>query len=296
MKTLIKRLAPVAIAINALLLAPSLALAINKDFHPQNEFKLDPWISIHVGPLDLSINKAVFFVLLACIATIFTFWILSRNLHKRPDRKQTVLEVVYDFCVEQLGKANMPERVFRIWFPYVATLFIFIWFSNMLGYIPLPTDTEHTIDILGIPVPQLAIYAATANLSVPLALALVSVGAYHYEGVKAKGVVGYMKSWIPAGVPNAAKGPLFVIEAISHFVRLVSLSVRLFANVLAGHLLILMMLGLIVLLQTLVIAPIGLAVGTGFYIFEVVLIASLQAFIFAVLSAIYLGDSVAESH
>lgn len=279
-----------------MLVIPAQALAINRDFKPQNEFKLDPWIPIHIGPLDLSINKAVFFLILASVATLLTFWWLTRRLERRPSTKQTLLELIYDFCINQLCKANMPEGIFRLWFPYVATLFIFIWFSNMLGYLPLPIDTEHKIDILGIKVPQLAIYAATANLSVPLALALVSVTAYHFEGIRNKGLVNYLKSWVPAGVPKAARVPLFVIEAISHFVRLVSLSVRLFANVLAGHLLILMMIGLIVLLETVAIAPIGLAVGTGFYIFEVVLIASLQAFIFAVLTAIYLGDSVAESH
>ncbi len=276
--------------------AAAFAIEVNEDFKPQNEFKLDPWIPIHIGPLDLSINKAVFYLLLACFATILFFWWVTRNLKNRPDTKQTIVEILYDFCIETLGKANMPEKVFRIWFPYVATLFIFIWFSNMLGFIPLPIDTHNTISILGIQVPQLAIYAATANLSVPLALAFISVGAYHYEGIKAKGPIGYVKSWIPAGVPSAVRIPLFFIETISHFVRLISLSVQLFANMLAGHLLILMMLGLIILLQTLIIAPFGLAIGTGFYIFEVVLIASLQAFIFAILTAIYLGDSVAESH
>ena len=103
--------------------------------------------------------------------------------------------------------------------------------------------------------PSFALYAATANISIPLALTLVVWFLYHYEGVRAKGFVGYLRSWVPAGVEGAAAIPIFVIEVISHFVRIISLSVRLFANILAGHLLILFMGGgLVVLLG---IAAIG---------------------------------------
>ena len=126
----------------------------------------------------------------------------------------------------------------------LAALFFFIWFSNMLGYLPLPTNTEHKVDIFGLEVPSLAIYAATANISIPLVLALISVTAYHLEGIRAKGLFGYLKSWLPPGLEDMnvfGRALIFVIEAISHLVRLISLSVRLFANILAGHLLILFM-------------------------------------------------------
>jgi F-type H+-transporting ATPase subunit a len=190
----------------------------------------------------------------------------------------------------------------RKWFPFIGALFLFIWFSNMLGYLPLPTNTEHKVSIFGAEVPSLALYAATANLSVPLALTLVVWVSYHVEGIRAKGPVGYLKSWIPAGVEGPAAGPIFVIEVISHFVRLVSLSVRLFANILAGHLLILFMGGgLVVLLNLAVFGSVILGAITGtmaiaFFLFEVGLVATLQAFIFATLTAIYLGGAVAEHH
>jgi F-type H+-transporting ATPase subunit a len=172
----------------------------------------------------------------------------------------------------------------------------------MLGYLPLPTNTEHKVNIFGAHIPSLALYAATANLSVPLALTLVVWVSYHVEGIRAKGLVKYMKSWIPAGVEGAAAGPIFVIEAISHFMRLISLSVRLFANILAGHLLILFMGGGLVVLLNFAVAGaliLGLLTGTIavlFFLLEVGLIATLQAFIFATLTAIYLGGAVAESH
>ena len=102
---------------------------------------------------------------------------------------------------------------------------------------------------------------------------------------------------MPEGVTGSAAVPIFVIEVISHFVRIISLSVRLFANLLAGHLLILFMGGgLVVLLGLAALGVFTLPVAIAFFLFEVLLIATLQAFIFSTLTAIYLGEAVAEHH
>jgi F-type H+-transporting ATPase subunit a len=191
----------------------------------------------------------------------------------------------------------MDDRMARKWFPFVGTLFLFIWFSNMIGYLPLPTNTHETVDVFGIAIPTFAIYAATANISVPLVLTLMVWIAYHVEGVRAKGFTGYLKSWIPAGTPNGLRPMIFGIEVISQFVRIISLSVRLFANILAGHLLILFMGGgLVVLLGLAALGALTLPVAVAFFLFEVVLISTLQAFIFATLTSIYFGGAVAEHH
>ncbi len=282
--------------------AGALALEVNEDFKPQNEFKLDPWIELKIGGLDLSINKAVFYLVIACALTCVTMVWIANRMQARPNRVQTAVEAAYTLMRENITGSNMSGAMARKWFPFIGTIFLFIWFSNMIGYLPLPTNTEHKVDIFGAEVPSLALYAATANLSIPLALTLVVWVSYHVEGIRAKGVVGYLKSWIPAGVEGPARGPIFVIEVISHFVRLVSLSVRLFANILAGHLLILFMGGgLVVLLNLAVVGSVVLGLLTGamavaFFIFEVGLVATLQAFIFATLTAIYLGGAVAEAH
>jgi F-type H+-transporting ATPase subunit a len=132
---------------------------------------------------------------------------------------------------------------------------------------------------------------------VPLVLTLMVVVAYHVEGVRAKGPVKYVKGWVPAGVSGFAAFPIFIIEVISQFVRIISLSVRLFANMLAGHLLILFMGGgLAVILGLAALGYFTLPIAWVFFLFEIVLIATLQAFIFATLTAIYLGEAVAESH
>jgi F-type H+-transporting ATPase subunit a len=279
--------------------AGAFALNINENYQPQNEFKLDPWINLP-GPFD--INKAVFYVLVATTLTCLTMVLVARKMQQRPNRLQTAVETAYALMRDNITKGNMDTRMAAKWFPFIATVFLFIWFSNIIGYLPLPTNTEHKFDLFGLQIPSFALFAATANISVPLVLTLMVWISYHVEGIRAKGLIGYLKSWIPAGVEGPARIPIFFIEAISHFVRLVSLSVRLFANILAGHLLILFMGGgLVVLLNLAVVGSIVLGLITGamavaFFLFEVGLVATLQAFIFSTLTAIYLGGAVAEEH
>jgi F-type H+-transporting ATPase subunit a len=269
----------------------------NNEYKPQNEFKLDPWINLKIGALDMSINKAVLYLFLACALTCWAMIYIAKRMADRPNRVQATVEAAYDLTYNNITRGNMDEKMASKWFPFVATLFFFIWFSNMIGYIPLPTNTEHKVDVFGLKLPALALYAATANLSVPLVLTLVVWISYHVEGIRAKGLGGYLASWVPAGVTGFAKYPIFLIEAISHFVRIISLSVRLFANILAGHLLILFMGGgLVVLLGLAAVGVFTLPMAIAFFIFEVGLVATLQAFIFATLTSIYLGGAVAAEH
>ncbi len=170
----------------------------------------------------------------------------------------------------------------------------------MIGFLPLPTNTEHTVNIFGLEIPAFAIYAATANISIPLVLTLVVWFSYHVEGIRAKGFVPYFAELAatgPGGDEPVRQGAIFLIEVISHFVRLISLSVRLFANILAGHLLLLFMGGgLAVLLGIAALGALTFPLAFVFFIFEVGLVATLQAFIFSTLTAIYIGGATAASH
>jgi F-type H+-transporting ATPase subunit a len=265
----------------------------NEEFKPQNEFKLDAWVEL--GPFD--INKAVLYLLIATLLTIGSMLYVSSRMRARPNRVQTAVEWIYTAMRDNITRGNMDDAMARKWFPFIATVFLFIWFSNLIGYVPLPTNTHEKVDILGVAVPSLALYAATANLSVPLVLALVVFISYNVEGIRAKGFGGYMKSLIPAGITGFAVGPIFVLELLSNFMRLISLSVRLFANILAGHLIILFMAGgLAVLLGIEALGVVIIPFGIALFLFEVGLVATLQAFIFATLTAIYLGGAVAEHH
>ena len=269
----------------------------NDEYAPQNEFKLDPWISIKLGGLDLSINKAVLYLFLAAAATCIAMVYIAKRMEQKPNNVQTAVEAAYDLTNNNITQGNMSSEMAAKWFPFVATLFFFIWFSNMIGYLPLPTNSEETFNLFGLKIPSFALYAATANISVPLVLTLVVWVSYHVEGIREHGVRGYLATFVPAGTPGALKPVLFVIEVISHFVRIISLSVRLFANLLAGHLLILFMAGgMVVLLGFAALGVFTLPVAITFFLFEIVLIATLQAFIFATLTSIYLGGATAAGH
>ncbi len=270
----------------------------NEEFKPQGEFELLPWVHLEAGGIDLSITKGVLYLAIACVLTTVTMVYIAKRMEDRPNRVQTAVEWAYSFASNDIAGANLKDpKMMAKWFPFIAALFFFILFSNMIGYIPLPVNTEHPLHIFGLEVPALAIYAATANLSIPLVLTLLVWFSYHAEGTRVHGFRAYIRGWVPAGVTGAARIPLFAIEVISQLVRIISLSVRLFANLLAGHLLILFMGGgLVVILGTAAIGAFTLPVAILFFMFEVGLIAGLQAFIFATLTAIYLGEATAESH
>ena len=266
-------------------------ISTHKDdtFQPQNEFKLINWV--HLGVF--SINRAVVYLVLASLLTIFTMLWISRRMHARPNRIQTGVEVLFSLMRDNITRGNMEDSEAAKWFPYLGALFLFIWFCNLIGYLPLPTNSEHKFDLFGAHIPSFALYAATANVSVPLVLALVTFVAFNAEGVRVHGPIGYVKSLIPAGIT----GPILILiaplEVISVFMRLISLTVRLFANILAGHMIILFMAGgLAVILGASWLGWFTLPFGIAIYLFELGLVATLQAFIFATLSAIYLGGAV----
>jgi F-type H+-transporting ATPase subunit a len=263
-------------------------------FLPQNEFKLDTWVNLP-GPLD--INKAVLYLLIAAVLTVGTMLFVANRMQRRPNRVQTAVEVLYTAMRDNITGGNMDRRMASKWFPFIASLFLFIWYSNLIGYIPLPTNTQETFSLFGVQIPAFALFAATANISIPLVLALVVFVSFNVEGIRAKGLGGYLKSLLPPGIHGIAAVPMFGLELLSTFMRLISLSVRLFANILAGHLIILFMSGgLAVLLGLEWVGVLTIPLGIALFIFEVGLVATLQAFIFATLSAIYLGGAVAESH
>jgi F-type H+-transporting ATPase subunit a len=272
----------------------------NDEFQPQNEFKLPAWVDIKIFGIDMSINRAVLYLFLGTMLTIGTMTWIARRMQQKPNRVQMAVETAYDLTKDNITGQNLEGKYATKWFPFCATLFFFIWFANMMGYVPLPTNTEETVNIFGLAVPTFSLYAATANISIPLMLTLMVWFSYNIEGIRSHGFFGYFKTWLPPGLEDMnpmGKAAIFMIEVISHFVRLISLSVRLFANVLAGHLLILFMAGgLAVLLGLAALGALTFPMAFAFYIFEVVLIATLQAFIFSILTAIYLGGATSASH
>jgi len=265
----------------------------NPAFEPQNEFKLENWV--HLG--IFSINKAVLYLFLSATLTCVSMIYIARRMQQRPNKVQTAVETLYQLMRNNITGSAMDDKMAAKWFPFIGALFLFIMFSNLIGYIPLPTNTEHEITVFGAHIPAFSLYAATANLSIPLVLALVVFFSYTIEGIRAKGPIGYLKGLIPGGVKGGMAAVIFVLEVLSNLMRILSLTIRLFANILAGHLIILFMAGaLAVLLGVAWLGWLTLPFGIALFAFEVGLVAALQAFIFATLTAIYLGGAVAEDH
>jgi F-type H+-transporting ATPase subunit a len=281
----------------ALAIATLLALSIpapafaRGTFDPTTEFEQHEWIPIHLGPLNLSITKAVAYLLLGTVLTILLGLFLMRaRLALLPDRRQTVGEALYEIAQTQIAEQGLPSKAIGLWFPYVATLLLFIFVVNLIGFIPLPLtgETWHGVPVWGI-------YAATSSLSVTLALALLTFVFTHFEGIRWNGPVRYFKSWIPEA-PKPLLALIVPLEVLGQFMRLISLSVRLFANMLAGHILILTFIGLLFILQSVYLAVLVIPVAILFYLFEVIIVVGIQAFIFAALSAIYIGSAIEPQH
>jgi F-type H+-transporting ATPase subunit a len=275
------------VALSLLALALPQAAWAKGEFDPSEEFQQHPWVEIHLGPLDLSITKAVAYLMLGSVLTMIIGIVFMRA---RGGRSQALGEQIYEVAQTQVAEQGLPSKAIGRWFPYVATLMLFIFVVNLLGFIPLPLSDEKWHGL-----PTLGIYAATSSLSVTLTLALLTFFFTHFEGIRWNGPVRYFKSWIPE-VPKALLPLIIPLEILGQFMRLISLSVRLFANMLAGHMLILTFIGLMFVLESAALAVLAIPAATAFYLFEVVIVVGIQAFIFAALSAIYIGSAIEPEH
>ena len=278
------------VGVVAALAAPASASA--ESFDPSQEFKLKDWVSIHVGGLDLSINRAVVYLLVGSALTcLLGVGLMRLKLGVKPGRRQTTGELIYDIAQTQVAETGLPSKAISLWFPYVATLMLFIFVLNLVSFLPLPFtgQTYHHVPVWGI-------YAATSQISVTLILAFMTFMFTHIEGIRFNGVIKYFRSWIPRDLPKAILPLIVPIEILSQFMRLISLSVRLYANMLAGHILILTMIGLMFIIHSWPYRAFGLPAAFIFYVFEVVIVVTIQAFIFAALSAIYIGSAIEPEH
>ena len=202
------------------LAAPAAASA--EDFDPSTEFKLKDWVPIHVGGLDLSINRAVVYLLVGSALTcLLGVGLMRWRVGVKPGRRQTVGELIYDIAQTQVAETGLPSKAISLWFPYCASIMLFIFVVNLLGFLPLPFtgQTYHHVPVWGI-------YAATSQISVTLTLAAMTFIFTHIEGIRFNGPIRYFRSWIP-DVPKVILPLIVPIEILSQFMRLISLSVRL---------------------------------------------------------------------
>ncbi len=227
-------------------------------------------IPIELMGVDLSIDKRVWFLFIGTALTFIIMFIGSRLLKDRPGAYQVIVEELYGFGRNHLG-GQMGEEG-RKWFPYTLSIFVFLLVLNLMSLIP---DT----------------YPVTSNISFTATLALITFFITQFEGFRRNGAGGYLKSWVPAGLPqNPSKFVLvpfmWLIHLVGELNKPFTLALRLYANILAGHLVILVFLSLILYFGT-ITAVVSVPAAIAFYGFEV-FIAVIQAYIFAILTQVYI--------
>lgn len=245
---------------------------------PVKQFEVKPLIDINVGGVDLSFTNVSLFMLLATALTIALMVMPTNRRALVPGRWQNISELAYEFAGNMLrsttGAAGMK------FFPLVFSLFMFILMANLIGMFPY-------------------FYTVTSQLIVTFALAMTVILTVVIAGIRMHGL-SWFKVFVPSGVPGYIIPLVSAIEVISFLSRPVSLSVRLFANMLAGHIMLKVFAAFVVSLGAL--GAIGI-VGAILPLFMTVaitalefLVAALQAYVFAVLTCIYLNDAVHPHH
>ena len=225
------------------------------------------FVQLSLFGIDISITKAVIFLFIGTIATFLILFVGSRLLKDRPGAYQVLIEEIYGFGRNSLGGQIGEEG--KKWFPYTLTLFIFLLVLNLMGLIP---NT----------------YPVTSSITFTLGLALLTFVITQVVGVQRNGLTGYVTGFVPPGLPlKIVFVPfMFIIEWISELAKPLTLAMRLYANILAGHLLIFIFLSFILYFGT-YMAVISVPMALVLYAFEI-FIAVLQAYIFAILTQVYI--------
>jgi F-type H+-transporting ATPase subunit a len=249
------------------------------------EFVAETYIRLpSLGPVDMSVTKPVVYLWVALVVIAVASLAVNRTLKTHPGRFQYAAETVYELARDGITGSVM-KRGAATWFPYIGSVFVFILVNNVVGLIPLPLGKHH----------QPAFYAATANLYCTAGLALCTFVFTHYAGIRTNGPVHYFVNWAPPSAPLVLRPVLWLIHAVSEAFRLVSLSVRLFANMLAGHAILAVFFAMALMFQSYAAAVLLQGGSVLIYLFEI-FVAFIQAFIFAILSAVYIGGAIDQEH
>ncbi len=238
-------------------------------------FELHPILELHLFGIDLSITMAVvmLWVVAAFLFLFLTFIAMKASLY--PSKSQSIVEMVYQYLhqnliVEIIGEEGSP------WFPFITTLFLFIFFCNLLGLVP-------------------GAFTATSNINVTATLAIIVFLTVQSVGIYTHGFFGYLKGLVPGGVPIWIAVVMFPIELLSQFAKPFSLAVRLFANMFAGHVVILVFLSLIIVSKSYFIGVLPLAGVVAMNALEI-FFGLIQAYIFALLAAVYISAAIQIEH
>ena len=269
------------VALGALAVIPG---GDQQEFEVAAEFELHPIVELPaVGPVDLSVTKAVVYLWITFAVICVFALVINRSIRAVPGRFQYAMETLYELARNGIVGSVMKSGQ-ATWFPYLASAFFFVLTANLVGLVPLPF-AEHW---------SLGFYTATANLYVTITLAFCTFVFTHYAGLRRNGL-RYFGGWAPASAPPVLRQLIWVIHAVSEIFRLVSLSVRLFANMLAGHAILAVFFAMALIFQSYLAAVVLQGASVLIYLFEL-FVAFIQAFIFAILSGVYIGGALDQEH
>jgi F-type H+-transporting ATPase subunit a len=237
------------------------------ELNPLEQFEIKRLIPLHIGQVDISFTNSALFMIVAVLLATGLLVIGTRRAQLVPGRLQSVAELSYEFIANMIEE-NVGTEGMR-YFPFIFTLFMFVLFGNLIGMVPYTfTYTSHII----------VTFALAAVIFIGVTMIGLTRHGFHFFTLFA-----------PQGVPWPLLLLLVPIELISYFIRPFTLSIRLFANMLAGHAILAVFAGFVAALGILGIAP--LAMDVGFMLLEF-LVAALQAYIFTILTCLYLNDAI----
>lgn len=244
------------------------------DFEPFGRIHLP---EIHLFGLDISITKHVVFMWLSLLILVLVFYFVSKSYKKSriPKGFANVAELLVVFVRDDIARPTIGKG-FEMFLPYLLTVFFFILTANFLGLFPYSATV-------------------TSNISVTATLATISFVVIQLGGIRKNGLLGYFKGLIPHGVPVFLLPIMLVVEILGLFTKPFALAIRLFANMTAGHIVILALIGLIFILKTVFVAPVSIAFALFIYLLEI-LVALIQAYIFTMLSSLFIGMAVHQEH
>lgn len=227
---------------------------------------------------EYAVSKAVVMMLIAFAALTVMFGVAMRasKIQGAPKGLTNALESLVVYIRDEIAYASMGKKNGRRFTPFLCTLFFFILMCNLLGMAP-------------------GGYAATSNINVTGALAAMTLVLMVVSGVIAQGPVGYIKHMVPPGTPVALAPLLIVIETLGLFVKPIALMIRLGANMTAGHIVILVMLGFIFVFKSLLVAPLAIPLAVAITILEII-VAFIQAYVFTLLTSLFIGMSLHPAH
>ncbi len=257
----------------------------------------NPYFSIPIRfghtEFDFLITKHLILVTIAGILSIISMKYLAHKLKrpfKRPTYIQNFLEVIINYMNKNIFSPTLGEEG-KKYIPFCLTLFLFILFANILGIIPplikLPTENKHHFAYLA--------GGIGANIGFTGAISFIVLITYIAAGIKKKGFFKYWASLVPPHLPIVLVPIIWFLEFITVFNRAFALTIRLFANIAGGHIMMIVIPYLIILFGTLLISPIAIGFLSFIYILEI-FVAVLQAYIFSLLSAVYISIAISDEH